>query len=182
MTDRRLVYFIGGLSSLSAAGSSMMLIALSTALFAKDTGGTSSSMNQMMMYFGVAAVGLMGGGLLQRFSAPLIGFVGPILSAAIVVFLAVLSTIPHWTGLTAAFLLFFLGGLDHPNHLRFLNSVLEEKEKISFFSRLEVLSYVLTVSSPLLAAWLINRYGMHVCFLVDSLTYFLSAIPWLFLA
>ncbi len=178
MIDHRLAYFIGLLSSLSAAGSSMTLLALSASLFVEDNDGIASSYIQLIMYLGVATVGIFGGGLLQRISAPIIGIFGPLASALLVLLLAYYSHVPIEMGLAASFLIFLLGGIDHPNNLRFLNMVLKEDQKIAFFSRLEVFSYLLTVTTPLIAAWLISKYGPRTCFVVDTITYVISALPW----
>ncbi len=157
----------------------MTLLALSASLFIEDTDGTASSCIQLIMYIGVATVGIFGGVLLQRLSAPRIGFIGPIASAGIVLILACFTHVPINVGLFAAFLIFVLGGIDHPNNLRFLNMVLKEDEKITFFSKLEAFSYLLTVTTPLIAAWLISHYGSRTCFVVDAVTYIVSALPWL---
>ncbi len=69
----------------------------------------------MAMYLGVATVGIFGGALLERFSAPHIGFSGPIASACLVLILAWFNPLPISAGLVAAFLIFVFGEVEPKN-------------------------------------------------------------------
>ncbi len=176
-----LYYMLAIVGSLSAAGASMTLIALSASLFAVDQEGMASSSIYVLNYFGIGLIGFAGGWILQRFTAITLGITGALISATIVFYLASLSKIHPCIGLPAIFLIFLINGIDHPNNLRFFNEVLEEKKKMSFFSIKEGASYVLGIGAPTLAALIIKFSSTKVCFIIDGVTYILACLPWIIL-
>ncbi len=127
-------YLLAIMGSLSSAGASISLIALSASLYVIDPEGTTSSFIYVLNYFGIGLIGFIDGWILQRFTAITLGITGALISASIVFYLASLSQVPPYIGLSAIFLIFLINGIDHPNNLRFFNEVLEEKKKIAFFS------------------------------------------------
>lgn len=176
-----LYYFLAVVGSLSSAGASMTLIALSASFYAFDQEGVASSSIYVLNYFGIGLIGFAGGWILQRFTAITLGITGALISASIAFYLSLLSSIPPFLGLPAIFLIFLINGIDHPNNLRFFNEVIEEKKKMSFFSVKEGSTYVLGLVAPTLAALIIKFMGTKVCFLVDGGTYVLSCLPWIIL-
>ncbi len=176
-----LYYFLAIVGSLSSAGASMTLIALSASLYAFDQEGTASSSIYVLNYFGIGLVGFAGGWILQRFTAITLGITGAVISAVIIFYLASLAQIHPSIGLPAIFLIFLINGVDHPNNLRFFNEVLEEKEKLAFFSIKEGAVYVLGLVAPTLAALIIKLADTKMCFMIDGCTYILSCLPWIIL-
>jgi Major Facilitator Superfamily len=174
-----MLYFIAIMSSLSSAGASMTLLALSTSFFNEYPDGFASSGIQLIYYLGIGCVGLLGGVILQRWSAITLGIFGPLLSACIVFYLASLDGIPLFLGFPSIFLIFLLNGIDHPNNLRFFNEVVSTSQKISFFSFTESITAVFQLISPLLAGAIIVGFSIKACFIIDGCTYLISAIPWL---
>lgn len=138
-----LYYFLAVIGSLSTAGASMTLIAISASFYAFDEEGIASSSVYALNYFTIAFVGLVGGWFLQRFTAISLGIFGALVSATIVFYLATFSKIDPFIGLPAIFLIFLINGIDHPNNLRFFSDVIEEKEKMRFFSIKEGSTYIL---------------------------------------
>lgn len=173
------LYVVAVISSLSTAGATMTLLALSSAFFIEYPDGILSSAIFSMYYLGIGCVGIVGGGLLQKYSICSIGIWGPLISALIVFYLAMIESISPFIGLPAIFLIFLLNGLDHPNNLRFFNEALPEKEKMAFFSFTEATSAMFTIASPILAGLIIAKFGVKVCFLIDGATYLISCLPWL---
>lgn len=181
-SDKTFLYYLLAIAgSLSSAGASMTLIALSASLYAVDPEGTASSSIYVLNYFGVGLVGFAGGWILQRFTAVTLGITGALISASIVFCLASLTQVPPYIGLSAIFLIFLINGIDHPNNLRFFNDVLEEKKKMAFFSIKEGANYVLGIVAPTLAAFIIKFSSIKVCFMIDGLTYIISCLPWIIL-
>ncbi len=176
-----LYYFLAIVGSLSSAGASMTLIALSASLYSFDQEGTASSSIYVLNYFGIGLIGFVGGWVLQRFTAIALGITGALISAIIVFYLASLSQIHPFIGLPAIFLIFLINGIDHPNNLRFFNEVLEDKEKLTFFSIKEGAGYVLGLVAPTLAALIIKFSNTEICFMIDGCTYLLSCLPWIIL-
>lgn len=176
-----LYYFLAIVGSLSTAGASMTLIALSASFYSFDQEGVASSSIYVLNYFGIGLIGFVGGWILQRFTAITLGITGALVSASIVFYLSFLSSIPPFFGLPAIFLIFLINGIDHPNNLRFFNEVIEEKKKMSFFSVKEGSTYVLGLVAPTLAAFIIKFMGTKICFLIDGATYVLSCLPWIIL-
>lgn len=173
------LYFVAAVSSLSSAGATMTLLALSTSFFREYPEGFASSGIQLIYYLGIGSIGILGGGILQKWSTVAVGIFGPLISALIVFFLAMFETIPLIIGFPAIFLIFLLNGLDHPNNLRFFNESLSSSQKISFFSFTESLTAVFQIVSPLVAGAIIVFYGVRICFVIDGCTYLISALPWL---
>lgn len=101
-------YLLAIVGSLSSAGASMTLIALSVSLYALDPEGTASSSIYVLNYFGIGLIGFAGGWILQRFTAITLGITGALISASIVFYLASLSQVPPYIGLPAIFLLFLI--------------------------------------------------------------------------
>ncbi len=87
-------YLLAIVGSLSSAGASITLIALSTSLYAVDPEGTASSSIYVLNYFGIGLIGFAGGWILQRFTAITLGITGALISASIVFYLAFLSEVP----------------------------------------------------------------------------------------
>lgn len=176
-----LYYLLAIMGSLSTAGASMTLLALSASFYAFDQEGVASSSIYVLYYFGIGVVGFAGGWILQRFTAITLGITGALVSAAIVFYLSSFSQILPIIGLPAVFLIFLLNGIDHPNNLRFFNEAIAEKKKMAFFSTKEGATYVLGLITPALAALIIKLCGAQICFLIDGGTYILSCVPWLIL-
>lgn len=174
-------YLLAIVGSLSSASASMTLIALSSSLYSLDPEGTASSSIYVLNYFGIALIGFAGGWILQRFTAFTLGIAGALTSAFIVFYLASLSEIPIYIGLSAIFFIFLINGIDHPNNLRFFNEVLEEKKKMAFFSIREGASYFLGIVAPTVAAIIIKLSNTKICFIIDGVTYILSCFPWIIL-
>jgi len=174
-------YFLAVAGSLSTAGASMTLIALSASFYALDHEGTASSSIYVLNYFGIGLVGFAGGWILQRFTAITLGITGALISAFIVFYLASLPQIQPILGLPAIFLIFLINGVDHPNNLRFFNEVIEEKKKMGFFSIKEGATYIFGLVAPALAAFIIKFLGTRTCFIIDGATYILSCLPWILL-
>lgn len=174
-------YLLAIVGSLSSAGASISLIALSASFYALDPAGTASSFIYVVNYFGIGLIGFVGGWILQRFTAITLGIAGALISAFIIFYLASLPQISPYIGLPAIFLIFLINGIDHPNNLRFFNEVLEEKKKIAFFSIKEGASYVLGIAAPTLAVFIIKFSSIKICFLIDGATYILSCLPWIVL-
>jgi MFS family permease len=177
--SRIFLYFVAVISSLSNAGAAMTLLALSTSFFAEDPEGFASSGIQLIYYLGIGCVGLLGGGILQKWSSVTLGIFGPLISAAIVFYLATFESIPLFLGFFAIFFIFLLNGIDYPNNLRFFNEIIPNHQKISFFSFTESVTAVFQLISPLLAGAIIVGFNVKACFVIDGCTYLLSAIPWL---
>lgn len=176
-----LYYFLAFFGSLSSAGANFTLIALSASLFSSDHEGIASSYLYLLNYLGIGLIGFIGGWILQRFTAIELGVVGSLFCAVIVLYLGLQEFVSPTLGLTIAFIIFLINGIDHPNNLRFFNEVIPENEKIKFFSLKESVVYCLGLFAPILAAIIIKFWGVQICFILDSITYMLSAIPWLFL-
>ena len=174
-------YLLAVMGSLSSAGASMTLLALSASFYTYDPEGTASSSIYVLYYLGIGIIGFVGGWILQRFTAIILGIASALMSALIVFYLSSLPQIPLVIGLPAVFFIFLLSGIDHPNTLRFFNEVLEEKKKMSFFSFKEGSTYVLSLIAPTLAAFIITIWGTRICFLIDGITYVISCLPWLIL-
>lgn len=174
-------YFLAIFGSLSTAGAVLTLLALSANLYETDQEGVASSSIYALQYLGIATVGFIGGWTLQRFTAIFLGLFGAFISAIIVFFLASFSQIHPIIGLPIIFLLFLISGIDHPNNIRFFNGVLEEKEKVHFFSIKESVTYLFSLTVPTIAVFIIQNWGTRTCFLIDGITYLLSCLPWIFL-
>ncbi len=69
-------YLLAIVGSLSSAGATMTLIALSASLYAVDKGGTASSSIYVLNYFGIGLIGFAGGWILQRFTAITLEYIG----------------------------------------------------------------------------------------------------------
>lgn len=175
-----LLYSLAILSSLSTAAATMTLLGLSTVFFSETEDGILSSSIASANYLGVACMGLFGGGIIQRYSNVSIGILGPLISALIVFALAITGTKVTFIALTAIFIIFFINGIDHPNNLRYYNENLEEKDKMSFFSLTEGVNAFFAIMAPVIASYLIIKFGVRFCFIIDGLTYILSCIPWIF--
>lgn len=176
----KFLYFVAVVSSLSSAGASMTLVALSSSFFIENPDGFASSAIQLMYYLGIGCVGFFGGGILQKWSIVTLGFFGPLISGIIVFSLATFDTIPFSVGFPSIFFIFLLNGIDHPNNLRFFNEAVTEKQKLSFFSFTESITAIFQIFSPLLAGVIIVSIGLKACFIIDGLTYLFSALPWFF--
>lgn len=176
-----ILYSVAILSSLSEAGAIMTLLALSSSFLAISQEGFASSAIQSMYYLGIGCIGFFGGAILQRWSSISLGIIGPLISAVIVFFLAILQPISLYVGLTAIFFIFLLNGIQHPNNLRFFNQVLPEQRKLSFFSYKEGVTAVFTIGTPIIASLIIANYGTKICFILDGITYLISCLPWVFL-
>ena len=159
----------------------MTLIALSASLYAVDSEGVASSSIYVLYYFGIGAVGLLGGWVLQRFTAISIGVVGALVNSAIVFYLSLFNTVYPIVGLPCVFVIFLMSGIDHPNSLRFFNEVISEDKKMSFFSTKESATYLFNLIAPPVAAFIIAIWGARICFLIDGFTYLLSCLPWILL-
>lgn len=173
------LYFVASVSSLSSAGAAMTLLALSTSFFAKHPDGFASSAIQLIYYLGIGCVGLLGGGILQKWSSITLGIFGPLINAFIVFYLASFETIPLLLGFPAVFIIFLLNGIDHPNNLRFFNEAVPPSQKISFFSFTESITAFFQLISPLVAGALIVKFSVKACFIIDGFTYLISATPWI---
>lgn len=179
LNSKILLYAVAVFSTLSSAASSMTLLALSSLFFAETHDGFVSSSIGAMHYLGVACMGVFGGAILQKFSIPSVGILGPFISGLIVFYLSSIERIEPALGLSAIFIIFFLNGMDHPNNLRFFNEAVHEKFKLSFFSFTESLNAFFSILAPLLAGLIIAHYGVKFCLYVDGVTYMMSCIPWL---
>lgn len=168
------------MSSLSIAGATMSIIALSTVFFEQDSAGTASSALNLVYYLGVGCIGLIGGWLLQKWSASFIGIWASLISAFFLFLLASMNTVPVSIGLVLTFFIFLLNGIEHPNNIRFLNDCLDPSEKPAFFSFSESTTAFFQITTPILTALIITRIGTKTCFMLDGITYLLSAIPWIF--
>jgi hypothetical protein len=144
--DHVFLYMLAMMSSLSSAAASMTLIALSASLYSVDPDGTASSFIYVLYYFGIGAVGLGGGWILQKFTPINIGIIGALISGSLLLYLSSFENINPFIGLPCVFIIFLINGIDHPNSLRFFNEVLDEKKKMSFFSIKETLTYILNLS------------------------------------
>jgi MFS family permease len=173
------LYVVAILSSLSSAGASMSLLALSSEFFTESANGYASSAIYTAYYLGIGSIGIIGGGILQRYSSAFLGITGPLISAIIVFCLAGIDHLSPFIGLPIIYLIFLLNGIDHPNNLRFFNEVLPENEKMSFFSVTEGLTAIFSIASPVLAGIIISLYGIKTCFIIDGCTYLISCLPWL---
>lgn len=172
-------YLLAIAGSLSSAGASMTLLALSTSFYTIDQEGIASSSIYLLYYLGIGAVGFLGGWVLQRFTSLTLGITGALASALIVFYLGSLEQISPFVGLPIVFCIFILSGIDHPNTLRFFNEVIHEKKKIAFFSIKESATSVLGLIAPVFAAFIIKMWGVRVCFFIDGITYLVSCLPWL---
>lgn len=180
-TSRFLYYLLAVTSALSSAAASMTLIALSTSLYSVDGEGTASSMIYVLYYFGIGAVGLGGGWILQRFTAINIGVIGSICCSLLLFYLSSFKVVDPLIGLPCIFITFLFNGIEHPNSLRFFNEALNEDIKLSFFSIKETLVYIFNLAAPSLAALIITLWGAQVCFFVDGTAYLLGCVPWILL-
>lgn len=180
-TNRFLHYILVVASALSSAAASMTLIALSTSLYATDGDGAASSMIYVLYYFGIGAVGLGGGWVLQKFTAIHIGVVASVCCSLLLFYLSSFKAISPEIGLPCIFIIFLFNGIDHPNSLRFFNEVLDEDAKLSFFSIKDTLSYIFNLAAPPLAALIITIWGARACFFIDAIVYLLGCIPWILL-
>lgn len=130
---------------------------------------------------GVGVIGFFGGWLLQKFTAITLGIAGGIFSSSIVLCLALMPNFSIEIGLIAAFTIFLINGIDHPNNLRFFNEAIEQDKKLAFFSLKESATYCFALITPVIAAVIINKCGTKICFFIDFCTYIISFLPWFFL-
>jgi len=169
------------LGSASAGATMMTLIALSTSLYAVDQAGRISSVVYILYYLGVATIGFCGGWVLRNAATAKIGLIVSFTCALLVFFLGSLPQITPKIGLLASFIISLLNGLDHPNAMRFLNIVVEDKDKVSFFSIKECSVQIFTLTMPVFAALTIKKWGINTCFLLSGLSHLLGCIPWILL-
>ncbi len=175
----KFLYFVASVSSLSSAGATMTLLALSSSFFIENPEGLASSAIQLMYYLGIGCIGFFGGGILQKWSSVTLGIFGPLISSLIVFYLATFDMIPFVLGFPAIFLIFLLNGVDHPNNVRFFNEAVPTCQKLSFFSFTESVTAIFQILSPLLAGIIIASLGLKACFIIDGCTYLISVLPWL---
>lgn len=176
-----LLFSLAVLTAVSSAGSSVTLIALSSDLLNSTGENKTSAYIQTMAYIGAAFVGVFGGYFVQKFTRTQVGFWSPLLGSLISLYLYFSSPVSPTVGLLSIFLLFVLSGLETPNYISFLNSIIPEHSKIRSFSTVQSLNTAIELATPALAGLVIAFYGSKICYLFDSLTYALTCIPWIFL-
>jgi len=180
--DKNLLFLLAFCSSLSSAGTVFTLMSLSASFLIDQPDGLATAAIQTCYYAAIALTGLIGGAILQKFSSIFLGILGPLISAFLTYVLSTYDHVPTTFGLIVIFIVFMLNGIEHPNLLRYFNIVLNDNERMTFFTLSESITSFLSVFSPALAAIIIIQYSVRFCFQVDSFTYLLSCIPWIFLS
>jgi len=132
-----LLFSLAILTAVSSAGSSVTLIALSADLLNSTGENKTSAYIQTTSYIGAAFVGVFGGYFVQKFTRTQVGFWSPLLGSLISLYLYLSSPVSPTVGLVSIFLLFVLSGLETPNYLSFLNSIIPENSKIRSFSTVQ---------------------------------------------
>lgn len=176
------LYLLAVVNSLSSSCAILTLMSLSSNFLLETNDGIASAGIQTCQYLSLATIGLFGGLVIRRFSPFQIGVLGPLICAIITFTLSAVPHVPIALGLPAVFVVFMLGGIEHPNLLRYFNEALKEDERITFFSFKESVSTFLSIFSPPFAAFLIIQMGVKACFLINSGIYLMSCIPWILFA
>ena len=169
---------LAALTAISAAGSQVTLVALSSDLLLTSGQSSSAAWIQTMSYFGAAIVGLMGGYLIQRFTQIQVGIGSPLLAGCLSLVLFFFSPVSVPIGLACVLGIFVLAGLESPNYLSFLNKILPESGKIRAFSAVQSLNTAVTMGAPAAAGFISAAYGTKVCYAFDAATYFATCVPW----
>lgn len=178
ISSNKLQAFLIG-SSLSASGSTISLIALSTILFGNYPSGVYSSLLNSSIFISIALMGVIGGKLLDNFKPAQIGIFVPFLSGTIILPLLFINDFTPFICFSVVFLIFLLEGINHPNNIRVINRNVQHTKKPQFFSLYQSFSQFMSILSPALAGGAILYVDIKVCFFLDIVLYGISLTCWL---
>lgn len=167
------------MASVTAGASEMLAVVLLARLQLLDESGLSGSAVHVATLVGMAAMGLVGGRLLSRFTPLALGAGVPLLCTATTVGAYVLG--PGTADYLVAGVTAFATALDQPNINSTINRLVKPSERSKAFSTLQSSTNVVLIAAPLAAAASLAVVGTERTLLLVACGYLASAVPWWYL-